>query len=51
MRELSRRRTTASLVIGVKVSPFGAHAWVQDGEVVLNDFVDVARIYTPILVV
>ncbi len=41
-----------NLVIGVKMLPFGAHAWVQDGRVVLNDMLDhVTTPYTPILVI
>ncbi|HWU49222.1 MAG TPA: lasso peptide biosynthesis B2 protein [Asticcacaulis sp.] len=39
------------LVLGVKMRPFGAHAWVAwEGEV-LNDLPDLVRAYTPILVV
>jgi len=38
------------LVIGVKLQPFKAHCWVQlDGRLV-NERVDVARAFTPILV-
>jgi hypothetical protein len=37
-------------VVGVKVEPFGAHCWVQDGDTVLNDTVEAVRQYTPILV-
>lgn len=40
-----------NVVIGVKLTPWAAHAWVQDGEVVLNDTVDRVRPYTPILVI
>lgn len=39
------------LVIGVKMSPWGAHAWVQDGDRVLNDTVDHVAAYTPILAI
>ncbi|WP_195908605.1 lasso peptide biosynthesis B2 protein [Novosphingobium sp. Gsoil 351] len=38
------------LVIGVKLDPFGAHAWVQRGNVVLNDRLDAVVPFTPILV-
>jgi len=41
----------ADLVIGVKLQPFAAHAWVQCGEWLANDRVDVVRDFTPILVV
>ena len=39
------------LVIGVRMYPFRAHAWVQAGDRVLNDTVDNVAPYTPILVV
>lgn len=48
---LLRRRISATLVLGIETSPFGAHAWVQIGDVVINDSVEVVRRYTPILVV
>lgn len=38
-------------VIGVRVRPFGAHSWVQSGDVVLNDLPENVRHYRPILVV
>ncbi len=38
------------LVIGVKLEPFGAHAWVQSGETVLSCTLEETRHYTPILV-
>ena len=41
----------AHWVIGVRTRPFGAHAWVQIGDVVLNDQHEQVRRYTPILVV
>lgn len=41
----------AHLAIGVKDRPFGAHAWVQFGDEVLNDSLEEVRRYTPILVV
>lgn len=40
---------TASLVIGVNTKPFGAHAWVQMGRVVINDTAEHVQEYTPIL--
>lgn len=39
------------LVIGVKVRPFAAHAWVQLGHCVVNDRVENASQYAPILVI
>lgn len=39
----------ASLVIGTRMRPFGAHAWVQKDARVLNDHLDRVRVFTPIL--
>lgn len=41
----------ATLVLGVKTRPFAAHAWMQLGDVVLNDREEHVRRFTPILVV
>jgi len=38
-------------VIGVRVSPFVAHCWLQDGEAVFNDLPGHVRRFTPILVI
>jgi len=38
-------------VIGVKTRPFGAHAWVQAGNTVLNDQHEYVRQFRPILAV
>jgi len=48
---LRKRGFVPSLVVGVKMSPFAAHAWVQHETVVLADDIDKIRHYTPILVV
>lgn len=48
---LARRRLTASIVFGVSPDPFAAHAWLQSGDLVLNETVSYARMHTPILVV
>lgn len=40
----------AQLVFGVRLGPFAAHCWVQQGSLVVNDRVDVVRTFTPILV-
>lgn len=51
LRQFLRRRSIhADLVIGVKLHPFGAHCWLQDGNRVLNDTVASARDFAPILV-
>ncbi len=41
----------ARWVIGVRVDPFGAHAWAQVGDVVLNDYPERVRHFQPILIV
>jgi len=38
-------------VIGIQTRPFGAHSWVQSGNVVLNDQHERVRHFRPILVV
>jgi len=45
-----RRGYRARLVIGIRIRPFAAHSWVQDGDVVLNDAKEAVRPYRPILV-
>lgn len=40
-----------TLIFGVRDHPFNAHAWVQRDDCVLNDTVDRAAMYQPILVV
>jgi hypothetical protein len=39
-----------TLVLGVRLPPFAAHCWVQDGDVILNESLDQAGTFTPILV-
>lgn len=51
VRFLRRRQYFPNLVLGVRMMPFAAHAWVQDGDTVLNDSVEQVSAYTPILVV
>lgn len=48
---LKRRRAPFKLVIGVKLSPFAAHCWLQVGDLVLNDSLDSVADFHPILVV
>jgi hypothetical protein len=50
-RFLVRRGLRPQLVIGVRLNPFAAHCWVQESDVVLNDAVERASTYTPILVI
>jgi hypothetical protein len=49
-RFLQRRGIAADLVIGAKLHPFGAHCWLQQGALVLNDTLSAARDFTPVLV-
>ena len=48
---LARHGWYPKLVIAVKMSPFGAHAWLQEGDAVLNDQLDQVLPFTPILVI
>lgn len=48
---LASARCYPDLVIGVRLKPFSAHAWVQQGDIVLNDELDAVLPYTPILVI
>ena len=50
-RMLARFDIYPDLVIGVTASPFAAHAWVQIGDVILNDSVDRVRRFVPILTI
>lgn len=38
------------VLLGVRLSPFGAHCWVQAGRWLVNDRVDTVRNYVPVLV-
>jgi len=46
-----KRGLDVRLVFGVTLSPFNAHCWVQHHNVVLNDRLEHARRFTPVLVV
>lgn len=48
---LAHRGFVATLVIGVRVRPFGSHAWVQHDGTVLNDSLGRVLKYTPILAI
>jgi transglutaminase superfamily protein len=48
---LALRGLGADFVFGVDLTPFEAHCWVQCGDVVLNDDINVVRRYTPIMLV
>lgn len=48
---LYAKGAAATLVIGVRLEPYGAHAWVQARDVLLNEAADYAASFTPILTV
>lgn len=48
---LARRGHFPHLVLGVAAHPFAAHCWVQSGGAVVNDALDHARLFKPILIV
>ncbi|WP_310531292.1 lasso peptide biosynthesis B2 protein [Novosphingobium sp.] len=48
---LAARQCRVHVVLGVKLAPFAAHCWVQDGGAVLNDSLEEVQRYSPILVV
>lgn len=50
-RYLARYGAYPKLVFGIRMQPFGAHAWIQADDVVLNDSADHASQYAPILVI
>lgn len=50
LRFASRRGSFPHLVFGVEAWPFAAHCWAQAGECILNDALDHARSFAPILV-
>ena len=47
---LLSRNVEVELIFGVRLGPFQAHCWVQQGTTLLNDRLDVVRTFTPILV-
>ena len=48
---LTRQAIACTFLIGVSTKPFTAHAWVQVGDLVLNDTAEHVQTFTPILVV
>lgn len=48
---LASRGDRSHVVLGVRLSPFGAHSWAQQGDTVLNDSLEEVQRYQPILVV
>jgi hypothetical protein len=50
VRFLARYDVYPLLIMGVRLRPSGAHAWVQQGAMILDDTPEHVRAYTPILV-
>jgi hypothetical protein len=48
---LAPERLQPSWVFGVKLNPFGAHCWLQQGTVLINDRIDHVRCFEPILTI
>lgn len=51
LRFMRRKRLAASWVFGVQTWPFEAHCWLQVGDLVLDDHVEHAASYSPIMVI
>jgi hypothetical protein len=49
--KLWRAGRDVHLVFGVRLEPFGAHCWVQQGEAVLNDSLDLVAQYSAIMAI
>ena len=45
---LWRRGHDAELYFGVRLEPFAAHCWVQSGDLLLSDPLDIVREFTPV---
>lgn len=48
---LAARGVRSQVIIGVKIAPFGAHCWVQAGDLVLNESVEEVLRYQPIIAI
>lgn len=48
MRSLWARGDDADLYFGVRLAPFAAHCWVQRGDLLLSDPLDIVREFTPV---
>ncbi len=48
MRCLWRRGIAADLLFGVRLQPFSAHCWVQKGDLLLSDPLDIVADYSPV---
>lgn len=48
INSLWRRGHDAELYFGVRLEPFAAHCWVQAGDLLLSDSLDIVREFTPV---
>lgn len=48
---LTSQAIACTFIVGVSTKPFKAHAWVQIGELVLNDTAEHVQTFTPMLVI
>lgn len=48
---LAQKGIYPTWVFGVRTKPWGAHCWVQQSDVVLNDYLERVRNYTPIMAI
>lgn len=51
LRYLSLFSISADWIFGVRMGPFAAHCWIEHDGVVLNDYLESTRGYSPIMVV
>lgn len=51
LRFAGRRGCSPKLIFGVEAWPFAAHCWAQSDDLVLNDVLDHARAFSPILAI
>jgi hypothetical protein len=51
MHWLAKHRKSATLVFGVKVDPFAAHCWVQNGVIALNDHPERIERFTAVRII
>ena len=48
---LLRVHCVPRLIVGVRTHPFRAHAWVQSGDIVVDDVVERIQLFTPIMTI
>ena len=48
---LARYRISTTWVFGIRLEPWAAHCWLQDGRYVVNEGIEEAASYTPVMAV